>query len=79
MTRRIPRQALEKFVKPCYFNALRDSLTLAGAVASTLLAAAPAFAQEGARSVGHGIKCRQSMVKQADGTYRVQQVCYKSV
>jgi hypothetical protein len=43
------------------------------------LAPTVASAQEGARSVGKGIKCRQSVVLQADGTYKVQQVCYKSI
>lgn len=37
------------------------------------------FAQEGARSVGKGIKCSQRFVPQADGTLKLQQVCYKSI
>jgi hypothetical protein len=56
-------------------------VVFASAVAMTVMALSPtiASASEGARSVGKGIKCSQRMVLQADGTYRVQQVCYKSI
>jgi hypothetical protein len=38
------------------------------------------MAREGnARSIGNGVKCRSQAVLQADGTYKVQQVCRKGV
>jgi hypothetical protein len=38
------------------------------------------MAREGARSVGGGVKCRAATsVLQADGTYQISQVCYKSI
>jgi len=49
------------------------------AVVTMVLGSGFAAASEGARSVGKGLKCSQRMVLQADGTYRVQQVCYKSI
>jgi ABC-type phosphate transport system substrate-binding protein len=64
---------------------MRKSIGSRALVAATFIACMAALAptaasaQEGARSVGHGIKCRQSVVLQADGSYKVQQVCYKSV
>lgn len=53
-------------------------------VATTLVAAAAllapvAQAREGAQSVGQGIKCYTASVLQADGTYKIQRVCYKGV
>jgi hypothetical protein len=52
-------------------------VAMIGSVA--LLAPTAAVAREGARSVGKGVKCSARSVLQADGTYKVQQVCYKSV
>ena len=55
----------------------RISITL---IAMTLLTGSSIiFAQEGARSVGQGLKCSQRLVPQADGTLKLQQVCYKSI
>ena len=41
--------------------------------------ATEAVAQEGARSVGKGIKCSQRFVPQPDGSLKLMQVCYKSI
>jgi hypothetical protein len=54
-------------------------------VAATFIACvatlAPGMAQarEGAQSVGQGIKCYTGSVLQADGTYKLQRICYKGV
>jgi hypothetical protein len=49
-------------------------------IAMTLLTGTTILsAQEGARSVGKGLKCSQRLVPQADGTVKLQQVCYKSI
>ena len=49
-------------------------------IAMTLLTCtAVVFAREGAPSVGKGIKCVTRLVPQADGTTKLQQVCYKGV
>jgi hypothetical protein len=45
----------------------------------TTLPATTAFAQEGARSVGQGLKCYTAAVVQSNGTVKYQQVCYKSI
>lgn len=46
----------------------------------TALVATPAMAREGsARSIGNGVKCRNATVLQANGTYKVERVCYKGV
>ncbi len=34
---------------------------------------------EGKKSIGKGIKCTQRLVPQADGTLKLQQVCFKSI
>lgn len=54
---------------------------IAAASAGLLLAsmAGNALAREGAGSIGHGIKCYQTVVQNADGSYSVKQVCYKSI
>jgi len=53
----------------------------AAAVIACVAAMAPTVAQarEGAQSVGQGIKCYTGTVLQADGTYKVQRICYKGV
>jgi hypothetical protein len=59
-----------------------DSRALAAvAVIACVAALAPTLAQarEGAQSVGQGIKCYTGTVLQADGTYKVQRICYKGV
>ena len=48
-------------------------------VALGALAPSVAQAREGAQSVGGGIKCYTAAVLQADGTYKIQRVCYKGV
>jgi len=64
---------------------MRKSIGSAPLVAATLIACltalAPAVAQarEGAQSVGQGIKCYTGSVLQADGTYKLQRICYKGV
>ncbi len=54
---------------------------IASICASAMLLAASnvVIAQEGARSVGKGLKCSQRLVPQTDGTLKLQQVCYKSI
>jgi hypothetical protein len=53
----------------------------AAAFIACVAALAPNLAQarEGAQSVGQGIKCYTGTVLQADGTYKVQRICYKGV
>lgn len=64
---------------------MRKTTTLsliAAFVVTTLTAFAPinASAREGgARSVGGGVKCYSAYLKNADGTYSWQRVCYKGV
>lgn len=63
---------------------MRQSVLSRLLVASALLASASllapvAQAREGAQSVGKGVKCYTGSVLQADGTYKVQRICYKSV
>lgn len=62
-------------------SSIMTKAVFASAIVATVMAFAPtlATAREGARSVGKGIKCSQRMVLQANGTYKVQQVCYKSI
>lgn len=48
-------------------------------VALGALAPSVAQAREGAQSVGGGIKCYTGSVLQADGTYKLQRICYKGV
>jgi uncharacterized membrane protein len=54
---------------------------VAASFISAVAALAPsvAFAQEGARSVGKGMKCYTAAVTQANGTVKIQQVCYKAI
>ena len=56
------------------------SLIAAFAVAAlSTFAPLTASAREGARSVGHGLKCYTAYIQNDDGTYSWQQVCYKGV
>lgn len=63
------------------FKSLTSRALLAAALVSTLAALAPAtaMAREGARSVGGGLKCYTTAVKQADGTITYEQICYKGI
>ena len=58
-----------------------NSALIASTVLAILASIAPvtANAQEGARSVGKGMKCSTRAVLQADATVKYQQVCYKSI
>jgi hypothetical protein len=63
-------------------HAITSRALIAAVFVSAVAALAPstAMASEGARSVGGGIKCRAATsVLQADGTYQISQVCYKSI
>ena len=51
----------------------------ASLVLSTFALSPAAQAREGAQSVGKGIKCYTAAVVQADGSVKIQRVCYKSV
>ncbi len=58
----------------------RSLLASAFVVCLVSMASTAAMAREGnARSIGNGVKCRSQAVLQADGTYKVQQVCRKGV
>lgn len=46
---------------------------------AAVLAPTMAQAREGAQSVGQGIKCYTGSVLQADGTYKIERICYKGV
>lgn len=61
-----------------------SSITLLlSSVVAALVAMAPVTAsarEGGTRSIGHGVKCRPAtFVIQPDGTYEIQQFCYKGV
>lgn len=60
-------------------NSLVSRVLAAAACIVALGALAPTVAQarEGAPSVGGGVKCYTAAVLQADGTYKIQRVCYK--
>jgi hypothetical protein len=68
-------------------NTMRKSVTSAAVVAATVIAAVSllspltAAAREGgsSRSIGNGVKCYTTSVLQANGTYKVEQVCRKGV
>ncbi len=59
----------------------RVAVTLASASILSLSFGGVAFAREGgsSKSVGHGIKCSNVGVRQADGSIKVTQVCRKGV
>jgi hypothetical protein len=71
--------------KPSRSPAMFKSLTSRALLATALITAvcvlpATAMAREGGpRSVGKGIKCYTTAVKQADGTIAYEQICYKGV
>jgi len=60
---------------------MRITITLIAAALTAMAALAPvtASAREGAQSVGGGIKCYTAAVAQADGTVKIQRVCYKGI
>lgn len=59
----------------------RTAVTLIGAALVSLSFTGVASAREGSssKSVGHGIKCSTVVVRNADGTSTVTQVCRKGV
>lgn len=48
-------------------------------VSMTTLPVTSAIAQEGAQSVGKGLKCYTAAIVQANGTVSYQRVCYKAI
>jgi uncharacterized membrane protein len=67
------------FIMP---NRLTSRALITAAFVSAIAALAPsvAVAREGAQSVGGGVKClAATSVKQADGSFKISQVCYKSI
>ena len=54
------------------------STALIAAVLTALAALAPVTASAREGSVGGGLKCYNAAVVQADGTVKIQRVCYKS-
>jgi hypothetical protein len=59
----------------------RTAVTLIGAALVSLSFSGVAVAREGSssKSVGHGIKCSNVAVRNADGTTTVTRVCRKGV
>jgi hypothetical protein len=68
-------------------NTMRKSITSAAVIAATVIATISmlspltASAREGgsSRSIGNGVKCYATYVLQANGTYKVEQICRKGV
>jgi uncharacterized membrane protein len=63
---------------------MTQSLISRALIASTFVAAVSSFpatsiAQEGAQSVGKGLKCYTAGFVNANGTVSYQRVCYKSI
>ncbi len=66
---------------------MRKSITSAAVIAATVIATISmlspltASAREGgsSRSIGNGVKCYATYVLQANGTYKVEQICRKGV
>ncbi len=57
----------------------RVLVVIALIASAAVLAPTMAQAREGAQSVGQGIKCYTGSVLQADGTYKIERICYKGV